>query len=83
MSGGVFIFTGLVSGGLGALAIARVYNIHKAKPAMEEYIEHIGWVHEKWAFQMPFTYPQTGPDPRGPVRRTMAVPDSGVARPNS
>ena len=72
---GVLILTVVLCGGLTALAIARVYNIYKSKPVMKEYVERIEWVQKKWGFQMPFTYPKTGPDPRGPVRR-VATPRS-------
>jgi hypothetical protein len=69
----VFISTLVLCGVLTLWTISRVYDVYKSKRAMKTYAKHMEWVHRKWGFQMPFTYPKTGPDPRGPVRRLAAL----------
>ena len=66
---GILIFTVVLCGAITLITISKIIDIYRAKKVIKKYLERMEWVQNKWGFQMPFTYPKLGPDPRGPVRR--------------
>lgn len=42
----------------------------KNRAGIASYMERVEYVQSKWGNQLPWTYPQVGPDPRGPVPMT-------------
>ena len=69
-----FQLLGIVCGVLTLMFLGALCNSRTSKKRIDDYLMRVEWVRKKWGTQMPFTFPKTGPDPRGPVPRIPLPP---------
>lgn len=59
-----FVVIAVLCAVLTLLALGQICNTRQGKKDIEEYLEFVDFVQNKWGQEMPFTYPRVGPDPR-------------------